>query len=464
MPRTRTEIDLPLVLDGDGPLHAQLSRALRATIRSGALPAGSALPASRTLAADLRVSRGVVVESYAQLRAEGFLTTTPRGTTKVSELTTEQVSELTSRHRIPARQEVSSDTSPRWDLRPGSPDLSLFPREAWSRALRGVLREAPDSAFGYGQDAGVEVLRSGLAAYLGRVRAVAAAPGQVVVTTGVAQGTGLVARVLRTRGARRIAVEDPGHREEAALLAAAGLEPVPVRVDDEGMTVPSVQVDAALLTPAHQYPSGVVLSPARRAALIAWAREHRAWLLEDDYDAEFRYDRAPVGSLQGMAPDVVVHLGSVSKVLAPGLRLGWLVAPGALVDDLLRAKRFADLGTPVLEQLAFARLLADGGHDRHLRRVRRAYRARRDLLAAQLPVRGAAAGLHVVVAVADERGAQEDLAARGIAVDTLAQFRVAPGPPGLVLGYGRESLPALTAAVREVAEVVAGRGGAGADA
>ena len=395
------------------------------------------------------MSRGVVVEAYAQLAAEGWVLAAERGATRVAPNVRPSSPEggRTDARSLPA--------AVRWDLRPGSPDLALFPRAAWSSAVRAVLREAPDSAFGYPNAAGTLELRAALADYLGRVRAVSATPDRVLITTGVAQGTGLVARVLHARGARRIAVEDPGHLEERALLASAGLEPVPVRVDAEGMAVPPDDVDAALLTPAHQFPSGVVLSPARRAALVAWARERPGRvLLEDDYDAEFRYDRAPVGALQGVAPDVVVHLGSASKVLAPALRLGWLVAPPSLAGEVAAAKRFADLGSPVLEQLAFARLLETGGHDRQLRSVRRHYRARRDLLAAALPVRGAAAGLHVVVDAGDERGAQAALAARGVAVAALGEYRVGPGPSGLVVGYGRVPEPGLRAAARQIADVL----------
>jgi len=287
------------------------------------------------------------------------------------------------------------------------------------------------------------------------------------VLAGVSQGVTITGRLLAADGVRAVAVEDPGHPEEHALLRHAGVEVVPVPVDEEGIDVAALArhrgVGAVLVTPAHQFPSGAVLSPARRAALIAWARDRGALILEDDYDAELRYDRQPVGALQGLAPDVVVHLGSVSKALAPALRLGWALAPPALAARIAQEKRRLDHGAPVVEQVAFAHLLRTGGYDRHLRRVRRTYRARRDALVGALGCRvdGAAAGLQLVVplsAGADEQVLADALLARGVAVGLLGDHRVGgrpvAGPPGLLLGYGRRPEPALAAAgavVRDVA-------------
>lgn len=458
MPRTRIELDLPLDLDGDGAVRSQLERALRTAVADGALAGGTRLPSSRTLAGDLGVSRGVVVDAYAQLVAEGWLLSRERGATEVARTPAARLGS----DRLRSAGAPRTADAVRHDLRPAGPDLSLFPRTAWATALRAALQELPDDALGYPPPEGDAGLRAALAASLARTRAASPGESGLVILAGVSQGVTLTARLLREDGVRAIAVEDPGHPEEHDLVRHAGVEVVPVPVDDEGIDVGALAqtrgVGAVLVTPAHQFPAGAVLSPARRAALVTWARERGAVILEDDYDAELRYDRQPVGALQGLAPDVVVHLGSVSKALAPALRLGWALAPLPLAARLAAEKRRLDHGAPMVEQAAFARLLADGGYDRHLRRVRRIYRARRDALVEALDCRvdGAAAGLQVVVplrAGADERALADDLLLRGVAVGVLGDHRVAAGDPGLLLGYGHRPEPALRVAARVVRDV-----------
>jgi GntR family transcriptional regulator / MocR family aminotransferase len=432
----------------DGPLHAQLEGQLRAAVRDGRLAAGERLPSSRALAAQLGVSRGVVVEAYGQLAAEGYLAVRPGAAPRVAAAAVapnESVGEATA---APAR----------YDLRPGTPDLSLFPRAAWARAARRALREAPHADLGYPEPAGHPRLRAALAAYLGRVRGVLATPDRIVVCGGVAEALALVARVLRAGGARRIAVEDPSHFETRGLLAHNGLEPVPVRVDARGIDVDALAdaaPDAVLITPAHQFPTGVVLDPARRAALLDWARRAGTLVIEDDYDAEYRYDRHPVGALQGLAPDHVVHVHSVSKTLAPGLRMGWAALPARLAPAVREEKRLSDLGAPVLEQLTLAAFLEQGELDRHLRRTRPAYRRRRDVLVgalAGLDVEGVAAGLHVLVRLpggVTEADVLNAAAAGGIAVDALGpHVALPPRPPALLLGYTRLGEAALARAAR----------------
>src|SRR4029453_18770627 len=284
----------------------------------------------------------------------------------------------------------SADQAPqrlRYDFRPGVPALDTFPRTALLTSLGKALRQVPDAALGYGDPRGLPTLREALAAYLGRVRGVEAAAERVLVCWAFAQGLGLVGRTLRRRGASRLAVEDPVHSGQRRIVAHAGLEPVPIRVGERGLMVDLLAeglADAVLVTPAHQFPTGAVLAPERRAALVEWAQRHDAVVVEDDYDAEYRYDREPIGALQGLAPERVIYAGSASKTLAPGLRLGWLVLPAWLIDAVAEEKSPDDLASPVLEQLAFADLLAQGGVDRHLRRNRAVYRARRDALVAAL--------------------------------------------------------------------------------
>ena len=357
--------------------------------------------------------------------------------------------------------------APRFDFRPGAPDVALFPRTRWLASLRHALREAPDARLDYGDPRGAPELRAALAAYLGRVRGVACDPGRIVVTSGMAQGMALLGRALVERGDRRIGVEDPSSSDGRAQLAGTGLEPVPLEVDARGLRtdrLEGAELAAVVVTPAHQFPTGVVLAPERRAALAEWASRSGAYVLEDDYDAEYRYDRQPVGAVQGLAPDRVVYAGSVSKTLAPALRLGWLAVPESLIAALAAAKAADDLGTPVIEQLALADFLARGELDRHLRRTRAIYRARRDTLVAALAHHlpgcaptGVAAGLHIVAPLPeglDERAVLARARARRVALYGLSEHSVAARPPALILGYGRIAQPAIDAGVRELAAVI----------
>lgn len=451
--------DLLIALEhGRGELSAQLTRALRTSVREGRLTADARLPSTRELAGELGVSRGVVVEAYAQLVSEGYLVSRPGSGTRVGRGIAGG-----GRSTPPAPPEPVV----RYDLKPGTPDLTAFPRAAWATAARRALAAAPSSALGYGDPSGLPVLRAELASYLGRVRAAVVDPERVGVLSGVAQGLTLLAGLLTARGGPRLAVEDPCSPGALALLRAHGLEPVGIPVDEHGLDVGALAAGGlrtVLVTPAHQYPTGVVLSPERRAALLAWARESGGLILEDDYDAEFRYDREPVGCLQGLAPEHVALLGSVSKPLAPGIRLGWAVLPGHLAQPFREAKRYADLGTGVLDQLAFAELLAGGGYDRHLRTVRARYRGRRDALVAalarELPaarVRGVAAGLHLYLDL--PAGVTEDAvvgaaAARSLRVEPVAGMRLRPGPPALALGYAGVTQGRLSRAAELLAAAV----------
>jgi GntR family transcriptional regulator/MocR family aminotransferase len=450
MNRTTSRDLLVSLRRGAGPLHAQIEAQLRDGVRSGRLAAGERLPSSRALAAELGVSRGVVVEAYGQLATEGYLAIGRGAAPRVAAAVAAAVTRPADRAPPP----------PRYDLRPGTPDLSLFPRAAWAAAQRRALREMADADLGYPPPGGHPRLREALAAYLGRVRGVQAAPERIVVCGGVAEAVAMAGRVLRARGARRVAVEDPSHPGTRELIAHSGVEIVPIAVDADGIDVTALAAagaDAVLVTPAHQAPTGVVLEPSRRAALIAWARAEDALIVEDDYDAEYRYDRHPVGALQGVAPDHVLHVHSVSKSLAPALRLGWAAVPARLVAAMEEEKRLSDLGAPVLEQLTLAHFLERGEFDRHLRRTRPAYRRRRDALLAALAgleVEGVAAGLHVLVRLPAGRSEEEVVkaaAARDVAVEPLGpQVAAASRPPSLMLGYTRLPEAALAEAGRRL--------------
>ena len=444
------------------PLHRQIEASIRDGIRSGRLQLDTALPPTRTLAAQLGVSRGVVVEAYQQLTAEGYLTSQPGGYTRVA----------VGPESLRKRARPAAEQAPTIDFGYGRADVSSFPRAAWLRSIRRVLTETPDERFGYLSGRGVPELCEVLAEYLNRVRGTSSDPECIVLCNGYAQGIALLVQVLARSGARRLALEDPSSGDDALPAAIeAGLEVVGVPVDERGIRVDALErsdADAVVLTPSHQWPLGAVLSAEARAAVLRWARRRGALIIEDDYDAEYRYDRAPIGAMQGLAPDLVVYAGTASKTLAPGLRLAWLVVPRHLVEDVAAAKVLADRGSPALDQLAFADFLARGEFDRHLRRMRPLYRSRRDTLlralAHHLPdVRptGASAGLHVLAWLpedADEAAIVARAAARDVAVDGLASMRVAaPGPPALILGYARPTEREIEQGVVLLAEAMAER-------
>jgi GntR family transcriptional regulator/MocR family aminotransferase len=435
------------------PLRAQIERELRDAVRSGRLRAGTALPSSRALAAQLGVSRGVVVEAYAQLGAEGYLSARQGAPTRVAAVPRAPHGRRADTLPAPAL--------PRYDLRPSVPDLAAFPRRAWLAAERRALAALPHAALDYPDMRGAPELRGALAAYLGRARGLVAAPERIVVTGGTLQSVGLLARVLGARGIDRIAMEQPGFHIHRALLRRCGLTVVPVPVDGDGMVVEGLErsgARAVLVTPAHQMPLGAVLAPDRRAALLDWAERHDALVIEDDYDGEYRYDRGPVGALQGLAPERVAYLGSASKVLAPALRIGWIVLPSSLSDEVAEEKGWADAGSPLLGQLALADLIERGDLDRHLRRVRLSYRRRRDLLVAGLRelfpgvrVLGVAAGLHVAVQPrdpVDEKKLVARAAERGVALYAFRDRSADPPASTLLLGYANLPEPSIEPALK----------------
>ncbi|HTJ36262.1 MAG TPA: PLP-dependent aminotransferase family protein, partial [Dactylosporangium sp.] len=455
------EILLQLDRGSRGTLGAQVQATLRAAIRSGRLRAGERLPSSRRLAADLGLSRGLVQGSYEQLAAEGYLAATPGGATRVA---------LAARPAAAAPPAPGPPSGPAIDFSPGRPDLGSFPMRDWLWACGEAARTASRADIGYGDPAGAPPLRAVLAAYARRVRAACVEERDVVVCGGFTQGLGLALRALRERGDTAVAVEDPGHRELARQVRRAGLRPVPVPVDEHGLVVEALAASgatAAILTPAHQTPTGVALAPDRRQELLHWADERDGVVIEDDYDSEFRYDRRPVGSLQGLAPDRVVLIGSVSKSLGPTLRLGWLLAPPRLAAAIAEEKHRSDRGSPGLDQLALARLVESGRYDAHLRRMRRAYAAKRSALtdalrrhAPHLRLTGLDAGFHALAELpggADEAAVVAEAAGRSVLLHGLMRYRIpgSIGRPALVLGFGDLNEPAIRSGIARIADLLA---------
>jgi GntR family transcriptional regulator/MocR family aminotransferase len=423
-----------------GRLRQTLREALRSAIQEGRLPTRTALPASRRLATDLGVSRGVVSDAYDQLACEGYLEVKPRAAPVVASVAA----------GTPA---ASGPPALRWrfDFTETTPEVALFPRRAWTRAVQRAVASAPDTALDYGDHRGQVELRIALSAYLARVRGVRADLGRIVITQGFTQALDLLCHVLAASGRAAVAMETPSHPGLWATVRQSGLTLVGCPVDEQGLCpaeLPGLGADAVVVTPAHQFPTGAVMAPARRQALIRWAVAHRGLVIEDDYDAEFRYDRTPVGAVQGLDPERVAHVGTASKAMAPGVRLGWISAPAELVSDLLARKSAADSGSPAIDQLALADLLSSGEYERHIARARHAYRRRRDLLVraltANLPglhIRGAAAGMQLLLPLADDTddvSLAEAAAAQGINISPLSHFHLAPSPErGLLAGFGR---------------------------
>lgn len=480
----RIGADLHLELSGPGGRRAALTRALREAVRSGRLAPGTRLPPYRSLAADLGVARNTVADAYAELVAEGWLTARQGAGTRVAE----RAEPLRPAEPVPRKTPRTPPRArgPRHDLRQGTPDASAFPRAAWLASYRRALQQAPNEVFGPGDPAGRVELREALTEYLARARGVRTEPGRIVICSGFAhalrllfgQDRGTGRGTGKNRGTGRggsgggrhgvlrgpLAVEAYGlgfHRE---LLAAAGVRTVPLPLDQDGARVDRLARErAVLLTPAHQFPTGGPLRPERRAAVIDWARARGSVILEDDYDGEFRYDRKPVGAVQGLDPERVIFIGSVSKSLSPAVRLGWMVLPERYVDDVLAAKGEREAWASVLDQLSLADFIVSGAYDRHVRRMRQRYRSRRDRLVAALAehaphieVTGVAAGLHAVLRLppGTERSTVKAATWQDIALDGLAEFRHPevtesdmPARDGLVVGCATPSEHAYGAAL-----------------
>ncbi|NUO41818.1 MAG: PLP-dependent aminotransferase family protein [Streptomyces sp.] len=449
-------VDLHIELIAAEGRRSGLERALRDAVRDGRLAPGARLPATRRLAEELGVSRGTVKAAYDQLVAEGYLTARQGAGTQVASLPVGDAE---------AAPVASRARAPRFDLRPGSPDVGAFPAAAWLRALRRAIATAPSLAYDYGDPRGRIELRTALSGYLGRARGVVAPPERIVITSGYVQGLALLTRVL---DGGEIAMEDPGLAFHREVVRRGGGRVVPVRVDEKGACAGELgDARAVVLTPAHQYPTGVTLHPSRRRAVTDWARARGGLIVEDDYDGEFRYDRQPVGALQGMAPGHVVYLGTASKTLGPALRLGWMVLPPHLVDAVADAKLHSDHHTETIGQLALAELIDSHAYDRHVRACRLRYRRRRDQLLHRLgtgrAVRGIAAGLHALVEVADEKETLARAEAAGLAVGRLGDHWHSPDDgdgraQGLVVGYGTPRERAYPQALEVLGRVLDGLG------
>ncbi|MEV6551140.1 PLP-dependent aminotransferase family protein [Streptomyces sp. NPDC051597] len=451
-PEPGSGTDFHLELSGEGTLREQVMRALREAIGSGRLAPGTRLPSYRSLARDLGIALNTVGEAYGELVAEGWLAARQGSGTRVARRSTPLPSDRPRRSAPPVRR-------PAYDLMPTSPDAAAFPRSAWQTSARRALNAAPNDAFGVGDPQGRVELRTALTEYLARARGVRTSPHRIIICAGFAPALSMLGQAVKGE----VAVESYGLGFHRSLLTSAGRRTVPLPVDARGAvidTLPTTGAGAVLLTPAHQFPTGGPLHPERRAAVIDWARTTGGLVIEDDYDGEFRYDRQPVGAVQGLDPDRVVYIGSTSKSLSPALRIGWMAVPDHLVGDLLAVKGDREMWTGALDQLTLADFVACGAYDRHLRRMLLSYRRRRDRLVATLRARaphigidGIAAGLHAVLGLppGTEPSAVRAASRQGLALEGLAAYRHPDSdmPPrdGLVIGYGTPPDHAFEAAL-----------------
>ena len=442
-----------------------LTTALRDAVRSGRLTAGTTLPPTRTLAADLGLARNTVADVYAELVAEGWLASRQGAGTWVVD------SEHLKRARPAPAPPHGTLAVPTHNFLPGSPDVSQFPRAAWLASTRRALNSAPNEALRSGDSRGHPELRQALAEYLARARGVRVSPDNVVITAGTRHSVEILARLFGPE--RPIAVEAYGLFIFRDCIAATGGSTTPIGFDDMGAAVADldgVDTPGVLVTPAHHYPHGVPLHPSRRSGVVDWAERANAFVLEDDYDGEFRYDRQPVGALQSLDPARVLYLGSASKSLSPVLRLGWMVMPTDLADAVVAAAGAHQWLVDGITQLTMADFIVTGNYDKHIRRMRHTYRRRRDTLVQRLApfapavtVSGLCAGLHLLLRLPE--GTEAELLRRageaGVGIAGLARLRHPlagsdiPQPDGVVVNFGTPGEHAFPQAVDALCAVVA---------
>lgn len=465
-------MDVHITLSRRGELAASVYRQLRAAILDGRLRTGDRLPATRELAERLEVSRNTVLDAFGLLVAEGFVVGKVGAGTYVADASAlsprrapSGPSMRPSRRWKLAAATAASRHDVRYDFGIGAPDPSLFPWDEWRGAVSHQLRGRRRFP-GYPTPEGDPTLRTAIARHIGLSRSVVAGADDIVITSGAQQALDLVARVLIEPGAT-VAVEEPGYPPAHRAFAAAGARIIPIPVDAEGLDVSRLPRTTRLVyvTPSHQFPLGMPMSLPRRLALLSWAERHRAAIVEDDYDCELRFDGRPLEPLQSLdRSGRVLYIGTFSKTLLPTLRIGFLVAPASILPALRAAKQLADSHNPLELQRALATLIDDGTFARHLRRVLRVYRGRRDRLLAALarhldsftPI-AAPAGLHLA-GMFPARTDTTALAARlfddDVAVEPLAPYYRRRSRPGLALGFGLIDESAIDEGVRRIARAL----------
>jgi GntR family transcriptional regulator / MocR family aminotransferase len=470
------------------PLHHQLYNGIRAAILAGQLAAHTRLPASRSLAQELGISRNTVMEAYAQLLSEGYIEGKIGSGTYVTHPLPDTVLELggagdaghVKRARSPSQRgkllastpaSISRDSGQLRAFRPGLPAFDTFPFDIWARLMARYWRQPPAELLSYGDPTGYPPLREAIAEYLLVARGVRCTPEQIVIVAGSQQGLDLAARVLLDPG-DKVWMEDPGYMGARGALKSAGAELVPVPVDQEGLNISQAIMRCATarlvyVTPSHQFPLGVTMSLSRRLALLDWAHHVGAWILEDDYDSEYRYTGRPLPALQGLdTENRTVYLGTLSKTLFPSLRLGYIVVPADLADAFTAAKALVDRHAPSVEQAVLATFITEGHFARHIRRTRILYAERQAALLeaaarefdGQLDVKPAQAGMHLVgylPEAADDQAVSRAAAVLGVEAPALFSYALAPlARGGLLLGYTAFTQPEIAQGVHRLAQAL----------
>jgi GntR family transcriptional regulator / MocR family aminotransferase len=453
----------------DVSLIRQIYEQIRQSILRGELQAGERLPPTREVARDLHISRNVVLEAYDQLLAEGYIESRQGSGTYVS---SGAVLQAASQREAPARRETGSIDSNKncIDFRPGVPALDSFPRKLWGQLMQRVCMETPSALFGYDSPAGRIELRSALSRYLLRTRGVHCQPDQILITSGAAQAFFLLAQVLRF-AEKGIVAEDPWTNQLHKQFSAVTALVYPVPVDENGMRTDllpdQIHPGSVYVTPSHQFPLGGTLPIQRRIQLVEFARARDCYIIEDDYDSEFRYEGIPVSSLQGLDPERVVYVGTMSKILSPALRCGYLVLPWSLVEACQQAKQLTDLHSPTLDQLALAHFINEGHLERHVLKMKKLYRKRRECLLSSLnryfadrvTVWGASTGLHIAVEFHDMVLTEECLAEmnrRGVRVYPVEQHTMQKGKHlnKIMLGYANLSQEEIEEGISRIKSVM----------
>ncbi|NBI28543.1 MocR-like pyridoxine biosynthesis transcription factor PdxR [Chengkuizengella marina] len=389
-------------------LIRQVYEQIRTQILKGKLNSGERLPSTRELSSNLNVSRNVVLEAYEQLYAEGFIESNQgRGTFVAEGAYLEQNTKHNSSIYDEKRQPIEASDEDIIDFRSGIPALDFFPRKKWGQISRDVYLESPDSIFGYGKPEGLSQIRNVLCEYLFKTRGVHCSPAQVVITTGATQSFSLVTQLLLSQESD-VCIEDPTTYELHSIFAATGAHLCPIPVDEHGMQTDLIPTNInpgfVYVTPSHQFPLGGILPIHRRIQLIQYARQHNCFIVEDDYDSEYRFEGSPISSIQGLDPERVIYIGTFSKILSPALRIGYIILPDSLIERCKNLKWLTDLHTPSLEQLTMSRFIDEGYLERHIRKMKKIYKKRRDCLkeclvehfGIEVNILGDSTGLHLI--------------------------------------------------------------------
>ncbi|MDZ5471428.1 PLP-dependent aminotransferase family protein [Bacillus sp. 31A1R] len=451
----------------DKTLTQQVYEQLRQFILNGDMKKDEKLPSTRELASSLGVSRNIVLEVYDQLVAEGYLIVRPRAGTFVAPGSLFQTSG--SKESLQKEEFIHNKNQDIIDFRAATPAMDHFPRKTWGRLAKDICFDVPDMIFGYQSSDGLPELKEEISRYILRSRGVVCQPHQIMITSGATQALSLITEILM-RDNQNVAVEDPVTDEMRTIFSYRGAHLCPIPVDDKGIQPEFLSEESppgfVFVLPSHQFPMGVTLTIQRRIQLIEYARRCNSYIVEDDYDSEFTYEGTPVHSVQGLDPERVIYVGTFSKILSPALRIGYIVLPTGLVDEFKKLKWYTDRHHPSLEQLILTRFIREGYLDRHIRKMKRIYKQRREALVNSLKrhfpgctILGHAAGMHLVAEFPNVSFTQQIIdwvCKHGVKIYSAEQYSLLKGSHEnkIVLGYGSLSVEVIEEGVRRIKEAM----------